>query len=255
MSTLTQSFSYSIGKKLLMGLTGLFLVLFLVVHLVGNLLLLVGPEAFNDYAEFMGTNLLIRISEIGLFAIFIVHIVDGLMISAKNAKARPVKYAVKAGGANSTWFSRNMKWTGLFFLVFLIIHLCSFFLTSRFGVDIGVGISEEYNYLQPGMETLSAEPISLWHKTAAQFTVEWYVAINVAAMVFLIFHLNHGFQSAFQTLGWNHKKYTPIIKLVGTGFSILVPIAFAAIPVYFVVMKHMGNLLPYFTAPSFGITH
>lgn len=255
MSTLTKSFSYSIGKKLLMGLTGLFLILFLVEHLIGNMLLIVGPQAFNDYAEFMGGNLLIRIAEVGLFAIFILHIVDGLMISAKNAKARPVKYAVKAGNANSTWFSRNMKWTGIFILVFLILHLCSFFLTARFGVDLGIGIAPEYSYLQPGMEAISGEHISMWHKAAAQFTVEWYVGIYVLAMVFLIFHLNHGFQSAFQTLGWNHKKYTPIIKLAGAGFSILVPIAFAFIPVYFVVMKHMGNLLPYFTAPTFGMIH
>ena len=145
MSTLTQSFSYSIGKKLIMGLTGLFLILFLLVHLVGNLLLISGPEAFNEYAEFMGSNLLIRIAEIGLFAIFLVHIVNGLLISIKNGKARPVKYAVNAGKANSSWFSRNMKWTGIFILVFLILHLLSFFLTSRFGVDIGLGISEMYN--------------------------------------------------------------------------------------------------------------
>lgn len=255
MSTLKQAFSYSVGKKLLMGLTGIFMILFLVEHLIGNLLMLAGPKSFNDYAEFMGGNLLIRIAEFGLFATFILHIVEGLLISMKNAKARPVKYAVKAGNANSSWFSRNMKWTGILILVFLILHLLSFWVTGRFGGDIKFGIAPEYSYLQPGMDMISAEHISLWHKAAAQFTVEWYVGIYVLAMIFLIFHLNHGFQSAFQTLGLNHKKYTPIIKLSGTAFSVLVPLAFAAIPVYFLVMKYMGNLLPYFTGPNFGITH
>lgn len=259
MSTLKQAFSYSIGKKLLMGLTGLFMILFLVEHLIGNLLMLAGPESFNGYAEFMGGNLLIRIAEFGLFATFILHIVDGLLISAKNAKARPVKYAVKAGNANSTWFSRNMKWTGILILVFLILHLLSFWVTGRLhgllGLDVQFGIAPEYNYLQPGMDMIAAEPISLWHKAAAQFTVEWYVGIYVLAMIFLIFHLNHGFQSAFQTLGLNHKKYTPLVKISGTVFSVLVPLAFAAIPVYFLVMKYTGHLLPYFSGPSFGITH
>lgn len=255
MSSLTKTFSYSIGKKLIMGLTGLFLVIFLVEHLIGNMLMIAGPESFNEYVEFMGHNLLIRIAEVGLFAIFIVHIVDGLMVSAKNRAARKSRYAVSPKNANSSWFSRNMKVSGIIVLIFLILHLISFFLQGRFGVDVGIGIADQWNYAQEGMNSVNPEEMSLWHKAAAQFTVEWYVGIYVLAMILVAFHLNHGFQSAFQTLGLNHSKYTPIVKATGTFISIILPLGFAFIPVYFVVLKHSGKLAEYFMGPAFGVGH
>lgn len=255
MASLTKTFSFSVGKKLIMGLSGFFLITFLIEHLIGNLLMLGGPTPFNEYAEFMGHTWYIRIAEVVLFAGFIIHIYDGISISLQNNKARPVKYAVKGKGKTSSWASRNMKWTGTILLVFLILHLLSFFMDARFGVDIGMGIdSSLFGY--EGIPFLDASGAvinesSIWHKAAAQFTVEWYSAIYVIAMAIVGFHLVHGFQSAFQTLGIKHPKYAGIIEKSGIAFAILVPAALAAIPVYFVILKHTGDLAAYYTG-SFG---
>ncbi|HHG85690.1 MAG TPA: succinate dehydrogenase cytochrome b subunit [Bacteroidetes bacterium] len=252
MSTLTKAFSYSVGKKLIMGLTGFFLITFLIEHVIGNFLMFGGPEPFNAYAEFMGHTWFIRIAEVILFLGFIIHIYDGLSISLQNSKARPVGYAVKAGSKNSNWFSRNMKWTGTILLVFLILHLVSFFMTARFGLDIGMGIDmsmfpyDTISYTSDGITEHS-----LWHKAAAQFSVEWYSAIYVLAMVVVAFHLLHGFQSAFQTLGIKHPKYAGMIEKAGLGFAILAPAALASVPIYFVILKHSGELATFFIG-SFG---
>lgn len=228
MSKLTSIFQYSIGKKLIMGLTGLFLITFLIEHLIGNLLLFSGPDAFADYAHFMGTNPVIRIAEFGLFGGFIFHIVDGLWLAKRNADARPVKYARSSGGKNATWFSKNMHWTGIVILTFLILHLLSFFLLGRFGVDVDV------TGTQGGYDMYEGEHKLYW-KVIAHFQVWWYSAIYILAMIFVGFHLNHGFQSAFQTMGWVHPKLTPIVKASGALFAVVVPAAFAAIPLYFLI--------------------
>lgn len=224
-----------------MGLTGLFLVVFLIVHLIGNLTLLVGPQAFNAYAEFMGHNKLIRASEFILFGGLIFHIVDGLMLAIQNKKARPVGYAVSSGTKNASWFSKNMAVTGTILLIFLILHLISFFLKARFDLDVTFGIdpskyeggvflneAEKYG-LMPG------SGYSLFHKTALLFSIPWYSILYIISMVVVGMHLAHGFQSAFQTLGINHPKYSPIIKAIGYGYAVLVPAAYAAIPVYFLI--------------------
>jgi succinate dehydrogenase / fumarate reductase cytochrome b subunit len=249
MASLTKTFSFSVGKKLIMGLTGFFLISFLIVHLIGNLLLFVGPEAFNEYAAFMGHTWYIRIAEVILFAGFAIHIYDGLSLAIQNRRARPVRYAVKNNRHNSSWASRNMKWTGIILLIFLILHLISFFLGARFGIEIGIGI-DTASFPYKGI-VLNGEE-SLWHKSAAQFAVEWYSVIYVLAMGVVSFHLVHGFQSAFQTLGWKFPKYAPIIEKTGVAFAIVIPAAFAAIPIYFVILKHTGDLAAYFASP-FGI--
>jgi succinate dehydrogenase / fumarate reductase, cytochrome b subunit len=239
MKKLLSTFSYSIGKKMIMGLTGLFLIVFLIEHLIGNLLLLSGPKAFNEYAEFMGSNPIIRAMEFGLFAGFIFHIVDGLMLWSQNRKAKPIGYAVNSGGKTSSWFSRNMATTGTILLIFFILHLISFFIKARFGVDVNFGVdpskfegaylgSAEYG-LHPG------ETFSMYHKAAWLFSIPWYSAIYIVAMVTVMMHLLHGFQSAFQTLGLNHSKYTPIIKALGYGYAVLVPAAFCVIPIMFLI--------------------
>lgn len=222
MSNLTSTFAYSIGKKLIMALTGLFLITFLVVHLAGNLLLFVGQDAFDAYAEFMGHNPVILVMEIVLFGGFLFHIFDGLWLALQNKKARPQKYAVKGGNKSSSWLSRNMAWTGTIMLVFLILHLISFWLKGRFGID--VRIAGDYG-----------ADATLYEKTKALFEVPWYSILYVVAMVFIAFHLNHGFQSAFRTMGWVHAKYMPIVKFVGTAYAILIPAAFASIPLYFLI--------------------
>ena len=224
MSWLTQTLSSTIGKKLLMALTGLFLILFLVVHLAGNLQLLFpdGGEAFNLYAHKMGHNPLIRVVSILNFSFIFLHALYALLISRKNSEARPVKYHVSRAKENSVWSSRNMGILGTLILVFILIHLKGFWYEAKFG-SIGTVIidGEEYK--------------NVYAVVADAYSNILYVIFYVASMVAIAFHLSHGFQSAFQTLGLNHKKYTPLIHKLGAGFSIIVPLLFAVIPIYMYV--------------------
>lgn len=234
MSWVTHFFSSTYGRKLLMAVTGISLLLFLLAHLSGNLLLFAGPEAFNAYAEFMGSNPLVRTAEIGLFALIIFHIYDGLRLAFFNNKVRGQGYATKSK-KGSSWYSRNMHWTGTIILIFLILHLISFFMTARLGIDLGFGVdsSKWTDPKLPGFPAGADE--SLYHKVVALFEVKWYAIINILAMIPVAGHLMHGFQSAFQTMGWRHSKLTPIVRALGFGYAILVPLAFAVIPLYFMI--------------------
>ncbi|GAB4396108.1 MAG: succinate dehydrogenase cytochrome b subunit [Microscillaceae bacterium] len=210
----------TIGRKLMMALTGLFLILFLVVHLAGNLQLLIPDEGrtFNEYAEFMGHNKLIQIVSILNFAFIILHIIVSIILTRYNRKARPVAYAYNRSGANSSWASRNMIWLGMILLIFLVLHLINFWAKSKFGpIEEVVYEGRTYHDLYAIVKMEFANPL--------------IVGVYVLAMAGLAYHLLHGFQSAFQTFGVNHVKYTPIIKSVGLVFSILVPLLFAAIPI------------------------
>ncbi|PSR52159.1 succinate dehydrogenase [Adhaeribacter arboris] len=222
MSWFTKTFSSTIGRKLIMSLTGLFLCSFLVVHLIGNLQLFKddGGEAFNIYSKFMGHNPVIRTLELVLLAGFAFHIWDALALTRRNKSARSVGYAVNHLDQNSNWSSRNMGLLGTVILVFLLIHLYNFFWRARFG-DLPVQTIEGEEY--EDLYSVVVESFQIW----------WYVTIYVIAMAALCFHLIHGFASAFQTLGLNHKKYTPAIQAIGYGFSILVCLGFAAMPLYF----------------------
>ncbi|MCU0361521.1 MAG: succinate dehydrogenase cytochrome b subunit [Bacteroidia bacterium] len=207
----------SIGKKVVMGATGLFLVTFLLVHCFINALIFFndGGLTFNIGAHFMGTNWLIRTMELVLFFGLVLHIVQAAVLTRENQKARPVAYANAGGNVSSSWYSRSMGLLGTLLLMFLIIHLAHFWVKSRF-----TGISgEDAN----GHEDLYA----VMQETFKQL---WVVVVYVLAMVSLAYHLLHGFQSAFQTLGLNHKKYTPLIKKTGVWFSILIPLIFALMP-------------------------
>lgn len=235
-------FSYSIGKKLIMALTGLFLIVFLIEHLIGNLLLLVGPVEFAEYAYFMGHNPLIRAAEFGLFAFFGIHIVDGLWLWSKNKKARSQGYAVKGGKYNASWFSRNMHWTGIVILTFLVLHLVSFWAFGRLDVNVDLGTEASiYGASVNSMIQSSPELAEVSHelllskKIESHFQVWWYSVIYILAMAFVGFHLNHGFQSAFQSLGIDHSKFRSLIKGIGTFIAILLPAGFAAIPMYFLL--------------------
>jgi succinate dehydrogenase / fumarate reductase, cytochrome b subunit len=215
MNWFRKALSGSIGQKLIMAITGLFLVTFLLEHLLGNLLLLYhDPTIYNGYAEFMGNNPVIKAAEFVLFAGFIFHIVYAAVITAKNKKARPQDYAYSKPGENSSWFSRNMGLTGLLVFLFLALHLWSFFFPHKIFHTAEVSLHED-----------------AW----AKFSQPGYVVIYVTAMFLLGLHLNHGFQSAFQTLGLRHSKYTPFIKSLGTWFAILVPAGFALIPIYILI--------------------
>lgn len=207
----------SLGKKYLMALSGLFLISFLPVHLAGNLLLFKqdGGQAFDAYSQFMSTSPLIRVLEVVLIAGFLVHIVDGLLLTLKNRSARPVGYKGGSGGKPLSFFSKYMGVTGTIIFIYLIVHINSFTLKHRL--------------YEPGNT-------AFYHTVKSAFENGWgglYPWFYVLAMVLLAFHLNHGFQSAFQSLGLNHKKYTPLIKKIGLLYSILIPAGFAAIPIYF----------------------
>lgn len=217
----------SIGKKFIMGITGLFLISFLIVHCFINMLIFFndGGETFNKGAEFMGTNWIIRTMEIVLFAGLILHIVQALVLTMENKKARPVAYAQVNGAANSKWYSRSMGLLGTLILMFLIIHLKHFWVESRFTDHIA---HNEFEKL-PGQETL-------YHEMLEVFESPLVVVIYVLSMISLAYHLLHGFQSAFQTLGLNHKKYTPFIKQCGVVFSIVISVLFALMP----IAMHLG---------------
>ncbi len=217
MSWFKNALSGAVGQKVIMAITGLFLITFLLEHLIGNLLLL-NPdgEVFNDYVEFMGNNLFIKIMEYVLFSGFIIHIIYAAIITAKNKKARPVSYHYNEPSKNSSWFSRNMGLSGSMVLIFLIVHLNDFFVPYKI--------------------TNSMEP-TMYDAAIIKFGNPIFVVLYAGAMILLAFHLNHGFQSAFQTLGLRHPKYTPIIKGLGTGFSIVVPAAFAMIPIFIYLFR------------------
>ncbi|MCW5906321.1 MAG: succinate dehydrogenase cytochrome b subunit [Chitinophagales bacterium] len=211
----TALFKSSIGKKFLMGITGLFLIVFLVVHAGINSMIWFndGGETFSHWAHFMGTNLIIRTMEIVLVVGFLVHIVDGLMLWKQNRDARPVKYVSNNPNANSKWYSRSMGLLGTLILLFLIIHTAHFWIPNR------------------ANQFATGEELNLFQMMQHEFS-EWYtVVIYVAGCFSLFWHLLHGFKSAFQSLGLNHLKYNNLIETAGIAFSIIVPFVFAMMPV------------------------
>jgi succinate dehydrogenase / fumarate reductase cytochrome b subunit len=225
-TTSTKFLQSSLGKKLLMGLTGLFLISFLVVHALLNSFIFFndGGLMFNEGAKFMAENPIIRLMEYVLFLGLVLHCLQALFLTLQNNKARPVKYAVNNGKANSKWYSRSMGLLGTLLLIFLIIHLGNFWVKSRF-----TGL--------PGVDSNGNE--NLYLVMQETFSNIWFVSLYVLAQISLAYHLMHGFQSAFQTLGLNHPKYTPVIKAVGLWFSILISLLFAAMPLamYFGLVK------------------
>ncbi|MFN6943299.1 MAG: succinate dehydrogenase cytochrome b subunit [Cytophagaceae bacterium] len=220
MNWFAKAFSGSIGRKLIMSLTGLFLISFLIVHLSGNFLLIRDDAgvAFNRYAHFMKENPIIKILEIVLALGFIFHIVYAVILTINNKKARPERYQYNEPSANSSWFSRNMGLTGSIILIFLILHLRTFF------------IPHKTPFMEPLRETMYDEAV-------LAFSNIYYVGFYVIAMVLLAFHLVHGFSSAFQSMGLRHPKYFNFIKAAGYGFAIIVPLLFALIPVYMYIVQ------------------
>ncbi|MBK8610938.1 MAG: succinate dehydrogenase cytochrome b subunit [Chitinophagaceae bacterium] len=214
-------FTSSIGKKLTMGLTGLFLISFLIVHVGVNSCIFVndGGDTFNTAAHFMSHNWILRIMEIGLFAGLMIHIVQGLILWKQNNSARPVNYSVSAANQNSKWYSRSMGLLGTLLLFFLVIHVSKFFVDTKIALYGEGGINDASHNLYLEMK----EEFQKW----------WIVLIYLLGVISLFWHLLHGFQSAFQTLGINHKKYTPVIKAIGIGYTIIVCILFALMPISF----------------------
>lgn len=218
-------FSSSHGKKLVMALTGLFLITFLVVHLIGNLQLLMddGGEAFNLYAEFMTSNIFIQIISFVLYAFILIHVIWSAIISGRNRAARGDTDYVMVRNS-SHWTSRNMGILGTFIFIFIVIHMRDFWAVMHWG-EIG-------RVTYDGREVKD-----LYSVVALAFTQSWYVALYIVSMLLLAFHLWHGFASAFQTLGLNHVKYNGAIHFVGKAFAIIVPLLFAVIPIWMFAVR------------------
>jgi len=224
MNWLTNFFTSSIGRKLIMSLTGLFLISFLLVHLLGNLQLLAndGGEAFNAYAYFMTTNPLIKTISYGLYFFILLHAILGFIIWSKNKAAKGGKYAVRSN-ANVTWASRNMALLGTLILAFIFLHMGDFWFKMKFTDQLAM----------VNVAGVDAPVKDLYAQVAHTFANPYMVAAYIVGLLALAYHLWHGFQSAFQTLGINHKKYTPIIHAIGKIFSVVVPLAYAIIPLYY----------------------
>ena len=217
MSWFTDFTNSSLGKKFIMALTGVLLMMFLIVHFIGNMMLYFGPAVFQKYVETLETvKPAVRVIEILLALIFIFHIYNAIKLWWENRKANPQKYAVNASRENSDIFSRSMSITGSVVFVFLAIHLSTFWATFNFGTH-------------PETEYPFYTIVSDWFRDPI------YALFYFVAMGFLGFHLNHAFQSAFQTFGLNHKKYTPLIKKLGTAFALVMALGFASIPIYFLM--------------------
>lgn len=214
----SEIFTSSIGKKWVMALTGIFLVLFLIVHVALNACIWAndGGEMFNQGAHFMGSNIVPRILEIGLMAGFLLHIIQGLMLEFQNRSKRKKGYAVPMGNKGSKWYSRSMGLLGTLILIFLIIHLAHFWVPNR-----------------SSQGWLLGEEINLYERMKEVFSIEWVVIVYILGCISLAWHLLHGFQSAFRTIGVSNNRYLGLINAIGVGFSIIVPLAFAMMPVSF----------------------
>ncbi len=214
-------YNSSIGQKLFVGLTGLFLCSFLIVHLAGNLLIFKndGGAAYNAFSEFMSTNFFIRALEIILLAGFAFHILLGFLLWLAGRRARPQPYVMNRPAENSTLASRWAFWTGSFVFIFLVIHMNSFWVPERFG---------------SGGE-------STYDLVTTAFKSPGYDIFYLVALIFLGYHLRHGFQSAFQTFGLRPGWQRPV-DLVAIIFWLLFPIGFASMPLYFLWAHFAGGL-------------
>jgi succinate dehydrogenase / fumarate reductase, cytochrome b subunit len=213
----------SIVKKILMALSGFFLMFFLAQHLAINFLSVIDADLFNQASHFMGTNPLVQfaLQPVLLFGV-VFHFVMGFVLDLQNRAARPVKYAHSNPGANSSWVSRNMIITGIVILLFMGLHFYDFWIpeikTKYIDGDMsGLLANGEFRYFE-----------ELQHK----FVDPIRVGIYCLAFVFLALHLMHGFQSAFQSVGVNHKKYTAGIKKFGNIYAIVVPAGFVVVALY-----------------------
>jgi succinate dehydrogenase / fumarate reductase, cytochrome b subunit len=203
-----------------MSLTGIFLISFLVVHVGVNACIWANDDGqmFNLASHFMGTTVVIRILEVGLFAGLLLHIIQGLVLEVQNRSRRKTGYDVALGNRGSKWYSRSMGLLGTILLFFLIVHLRQFWGPSRF-TDLPTTV---YN----GKEVANqyAEIVRIFQNPVV-------VVFYLLACLSLMYHLLHGFQSAFRTLGVPNGKYIALIKFTGFGFAVIVSLAFAMMPI------------------------
>ncbi len=216
MHAIIQFYNSSVGKKLIVGLTGFLLISYLVIHLFGNLLIFRGDEgkAFDTYAEILPQILVIRIIEIGLFLIFIFHIITAITTWLLNRQARGNAYELQKKNETSAVSSRTMFLTGSIVYIFLVLHMRQFWFASRYE---------------------AGEHFSMFEVVRSTFSEPIYGIFYLIAMFLIGFHLKHGFQSAFQTFGLRDNKYASLIEWVGVIFWLLIPLGFASMPLYFLL--------------------
>jgi succinate dehydrogenase / fumarate reductase cytochrome b subunit len=208
MNWITGTLGSSIGKKLMMAITGISFCGFLTAHLAGNLTIYGGKEAFNSYAEHLhALGPLVTVAEIGLLAFALVHVITGLVLFLGNLKARPVRYAVNKSAGGRTLGSATMPYTGVILLAFIVLHLINFHFVDKTDTTIFNIVSNAFG-----------NPV--------------YVVIYIVAMIVAAIHVSHGFWSAFQTIGANHPKYMPLIRTLSIVFAVVVGVGFGFLPIY-----------------------
>tara|TARA_R110002167_G_scaffold206691_2_gene410725 strand:+ start:1724 stop:2392 length:669 start_codon:yes stop_codon:yes gene_type:complete len=207
----------SIARKVVMALSGLFLVFFLGQHFVINITSVIAPDTFNAWSHFMGYNPLVQyLLQPILIAGVIVHFVMGIVLELKNQKARSIKYVKYSGGSNAPWISRNMIITGLVVLAFLGLHFYDFWIQEI-----------SYKYIESSPE----DPTRYYAETVHKFEPIWRTLLYIISFVLLALHLLHGFASSFQSMGLNN-KYSPAIKSFTKIYAIAIPLGFVIIALY-----------------------
>jgi succinate dehydrogenase / fumarate reductase cytochrome b subunit len=259
MSELKQTFNSSLGKKLIMALTGLFLCTFLIVHLGGNLLLFSNDNgySFNVYANFLTHFPPIEVIAYLLYLSILVHTVYAIILTTINRKSRPIKYAA-APKSPTSWSSQNMGLLGSILFLFIVIHMADFWfgyhndksmpfkeyrtnvLTNEISATVFTPPNADFEHsVTSNGDTQIVRVKDLNSRVIRSFSNPFYVIFYVIAMGTLSFHLLHGFQSAFHTLGWVHRKYKPIIYFIGTWlFAVVIPVGFALMPIVYYFTRH-----------------
>lgn len=205
----------SVGKKYVMGLTGFFLITYLIIHAGINSLIFYNDngQTFNTAAHFLSHNIIMRILEVGLFIGFILHIIQGYILWIQNRRARPVGYKVSKPASNNSWYSRSMGLLGTFLLLFLVMHLSHFW----------IGTKNALYFQHDAQHNLYAEMKEVFSNPVV-------IILYMLGLVSLLFHLLHGFKSVFQTFGINHKRYAPLIKALGIFYAVVICVLFAFMP-------------------------
>ena len=207
-----------------MALSALFLMIFLLQHFIINFTSVISEETFNELSHFMGTNPIVQftLQPVLVFGV-VFHFVMGFILEVKNRNAREIRYAMNKGNANSSWLSRNMILSGLVILLFIMLHFYDFWIPEM-----------NYKYIQFKAEN----PNRYYHELVEKFQDPFRVGIYALSFLFLSMHLFHGFQSAFQSAGVSHRKYTPLIKQLGNLYSVAVPLGYIFIALFHYVNQH-----------------
>ena len=213
MNWLFQALWSSVGKKLMMAVTGFGFLLFLSAHLMGNFTIYVGSEAFNAYADRLHSlGALLTVFNLGLIVLAVIHISTGLVLFIQNLKARPTRYNIDRPAGGRTWSSVTMPYSGILILSFVVFHLINFTFVDKSNTTI-------------------------YEIVSAAFASPLYVVIYIFAVIVVALHVRHGLWSAFQTIGANHPKYMPAIMVASVLVGLMVGLGFGVLPIYILVIS------------------